>query len=85
MEPISVKNKSLSDVLTSVSSQFEKRKITFVSLGRSDVLNRKIEALELPSASAREFLTRLVQAAGPDVVWFLGGMKGSRALTISTL
>ena len=87
IEPLSVKNKKLSEVMDMLAPALEKHKITFSTFHpraqKKNILDRKIERLELPKMPAVEALTRIVQSLGPNVYWLLGGFDEERLLFIS--
>lgn len=82
IQPFSANNITLSELLLKLSPVLAEHKIVVYSLGKNDVFSRIINAVTFEEpTSAMEVLTIVAQAAGSDVYWHLGGMKGSRALT----
>lgn len=85
IKSVSAQNETADEVLGKLAPELKIHGISLVSAGSSNLLNKKIEKLELKDVSCREALTRIVQACGPNYIWYLGGMSGSRILSISAL
>jgi hypothetical protein len=86
VEKIVLQNTSLGEALSTIAPQLAKRNIAVASFGSNGVLQMPIEKINIETNTPMEdVLTLLSESAGPDIYWFLGGMKGARVLSFSTI